>query len=126
MNSTAIGMIQCQTLPVPEVGSQPRLTAKTRMPTMAIQKSGAEAPTSEMKVAIRSKTPPGPERRERADDDGGDGDERHGDDGERQRPDEGLEHDVDRRAGLAQGLSPKSRWARSPDVAGRTARSAGR
>ena len=33
--------------------------AKTTMATMAIQKSGAEAPISEVKVTIRSKTPPG-------------------------------------------------------------------
>ena len=59
MNSTAIGRIQCQTEPVPEVGSQPRPIAKRVMPTMAIQKSGAEAPISEVNVTIRSKMPPG-------------------------------------------------------------------
>ena len=59
MNRTPIGRIQCQTVPVPLVGSQPRPMAKTVMPTMAIQKSGAEAPISEVKVTIRSKTPPG-------------------------------------------------------------------
>ena len=59
MNRTPIGRIQCQTVPVPLVGSQPRPMANTVMPTMAIQKSGAVAPISEVKVTMRSKTPPG-------------------------------------------------------------------
>ena len=58
MNSTATGSTQCSAVPVPEVGSQCRFTAKITMATMAIQKSGAEAPISEKKVAMRSKTPP--------------------------------------------------------------------
>jgi hypothetical protein len=53
------GSTQCSAVPVPEVGSQPSPTEKTMTPTMAIQKFGVEAPISEMKVAIRSKTPPG-------------------------------------------------------------------
>ena len=53
-----MGRIQCQTVPVPEVGSQPSPTANTTMATMATQKSGAEAPISEVSEAMRSKTPP--------------------------------------------------------------------
>ena len=58
MNSTAMGRIQCEMLPVPDVGTQPRFTEKMTIATMAIQKSGALAPISEKKVAIRSKSPP--------------------------------------------------------------------
>ena len=57
MNRTAMGRIQCQTVPVPEVGSQPSLTANTTMATMATQKSGAEAPISDTSEAMRSKIP---------------------------------------------------------------------
>ena len=45
-------------MPVPEVGSQPRLTEKSTIATIATQKSGALAPISEKNVASRSKTPP--------------------------------------------------------------------
>ena len=44
---------------MPEVGSQPSVTAKSRMALIASQKSGALAPASEPMLAIRSKTPPG-------------------------------------------------------------------
>ena len=52
-------MIQCQGVPVPEVGSQPSMTANTRMPVIATQKSGALAPASEITLAMRSNAPPG-------------------------------------------------------------------
>jgi hypothetical protein len=41
-------MTQCQGVPVPEVGSQPNITANTRMPVIATQKSGALAPAAEI------------------------------------------------------------------------------
>ncbi|MNT44962.1 hypothetical protein D3C72_1815120 [compost metagenome] len=43
---------------MPDVGSQARLTEKTTMATIASQKSGTDAPMSEMLEAIRSKKPP--------------------------------------------------------------------
>ena len=52
-------MIQYGNPPVPDVGSQPRLTEKSRMPVMATQKSGALAPASEPTPLTRSKMPPG-------------------------------------------------------------------
>ena len=57
--STATGMSQCQTVPVPEVGSQPSVTANKRIALMASQKSGALAPISEPTLATRSNAPPG-------------------------------------------------------------------
>ena len=45
------------------------------MPTMAIQKSGAEAPISEMNDDEPVEDAAGAEGGERADDDGGDGDQ---------------------------------------------------
>ena len=57
--STPTGMSQCQTVPVPEVGSQPSVTANSRMALIASQKSGALAPASEPTLATRSKAPPG-------------------------------------------------------------------
>jgi hypothetical protein len=39
---------------VPEVGSQPSVTAKTSTPMMAIQKSGTLAAVEDRKLAIRS------------------------------------------------------------------------
>jgi hypothetical protein len=45
-------------VPTPEVGNQPKLIEKMTMATMAIQKSGAEAPTSETIETSRSKKPP--------------------------------------------------------------------
>ena len=44
---------------MPEVGSQPSVTANNRMPVIATQKSGALAPASEITLAVRSKAPPG-------------------------------------------------------------------
>ena len=52
-------MIQWAAEPVPEVGSMSRLTAKTRMPTIATQKSGALAPASDTRLAKRSNRLPG-------------------------------------------------------------------
>ena len=45
MKSTVTGRIQCQSVPVPEVGSQRSQTAKTSTPTIAIQKFGMLAPS---------------------------------------------------------------------------------
>ena len=105
MNSTAIGRIQCQTVPVPEVGSQPRPMAKTVMPTMAIQKSGAEAPIREISETKPIEEAAEPEGGERADDDGGDRDQDDGGDRQPECPDEGLEDDVDGRTRLTQALA---------------------
>ena len=44
---------------MPEVGSQPSVTAKRITPTIATQKLGVLAPISEMMLATRSKSPPG-------------------------------------------------------------------
>ena len=44
---------------MPEVGSQPSVTANKRMPVIATQKSGALAPASEITLAVRSNAPPG-------------------------------------------------------------------
>ena len=52
-------MIQCQGVPVPEVGSQPSVTANRRIAVIATQKSGALAPASEITLPIRSNAPPG-------------------------------------------------------------------
>ena len=116
MKSTPIGRIQCQTEPVPEVGSQPRPMAKTVIPTMAIQKSGAEAPISEVKVTIRSKMPPGRKAASEPMTMAADRDQRHGDDREPERPDEGLQHHVDRRARLPQAVA-EVEVQHVPDVA---------
>ncbi len=43
---------------MPEVGNHARLTEKTTIATTATQKSGTEAPTSEMTEDSRSKKPP--------------------------------------------------------------------
>ena len=103
-------------MPVPEVGSQPRPMAKTVMPTMAIQKSGAEAPISEVKVTMRSKTPPGRKAASEPMTMAAVVTSSHGDDGEPERPDEGLQHDVDRRARLAQAVA-EVEVQHVPDVA---------
>jgi hypothetical protein len=47
-------MIQCSAVPVPEVGSRPSPTEKTRIATIATQKSGALAPASDAVLAILS------------------------------------------------------------------------
>ena len=52
---------------MPEVGSQPSMTANTRMPAIATQKSGALAPASEITLADAVERAPRPVRRERAD-----------------------------------------------------------
>ena len=44
---------------MPEVGSQPSITANSRIPLIATQKSGALAPASDTTLAIRSNGPPG-------------------------------------------------------------------
>ena len=58
INKTDIGNIQCQRVPVPDVGNHPKFTEKITIATMATQKSGALAPISEKNVAILSKKPP--------------------------------------------------------------------
>ena len=58
ISSTPSGRTQWAGVPVPEVGSQPSVTANKRMPVIATQKSGL-APASEITLAVRSKAPPG-------------------------------------------------------------------
>ena len=58
----------------------------------------------------------GPEGRQRADDDGGDRDENDGGDRQPERPDEGLEDDVDGRTRLTQALA-EVEVQHVPDVA---------
>ena len=116
MNSTPIGRIQCQT----------RAGAARWQPAEADGEDG-DADDGDPEVRGRGadqrgegddpvEDAAGPEGRERADDDGGGRDQQHGDDREPERPDEGLQHHVDRGARLPQALA-EVEVQHVPDVA---------
>ena len=52
-----MGSTQAPAPDTPDVGSQPRVIAKTQIPTIASQKSGMEAAAIEMKLEMRSARP---------------------------------------------------------------------
>jgi len=96
-------MIQWAAVPVPEVGKMPRLTAKTRMPTIATQKSGALA-HQRHEAGEPVEQAAGPGGSQRADDKrqrAGQGDRHHG---ELQRLRKGFQRHRHRRPVLAQRL----------------------
>ena len=90
---------------MPEVGSQPRATAKNRMPMIATQNSGALAPASEVMLAIRSKTPPGTIGGKGTDHQGQGDHNRHCQEGEHERRRKGFERDLESGASLSNGFA---------------------
>ena len=135
MNSTAIGRIQCQSDPVPEVGSQPRLMEKTHDGDDGdpeVRGRGADQ-RDEGDDAVEEAADA--ERGERADDDRRDGDQRHGDHARatasRRRPPARRRSPAApcagcRRSRGAAGRRHSARTARSADRSGRAARGTAR